>query len=88
MAAKPKLDFESVRNNDTGENSTESRTKSQRMVECDFKDIQKTGKYFEEKFNDIVSKCVNEVNKIANLDLQSWTEGWYHIDQNEQSYRN
>ena len=56
--------------------SQQRTNNSRRLVECDFHDVEKTGKYFEEKFNDIVAKCVNEVNKIANLDLRNRAEGW------------
>lgn len=57
----------------------EQRIKSPRLIECDFNEIERKGKYFEEKFNDIIAKCVNEVNKIANLDLQTWTEGRFTV---------
>ena len=66
MAAKPKVEPDGV-----------PVTQSHGLVGCDFNDLEKTGKFFEEKFNDIIAKCMNEVKKISNLDLRASKPGPY-----------
>lgn len=41
----------------------------------DFCGIDETDKYFQKRFNDIISICAKEASKIVNAEFQSTTEG-------------